>query len=423
MYLSSSRAQDAGRAGAAGGTPGRAPRGARTAVTANVVALGMVSLVTDISSEMVSAVMPVYLVAGLGLSIMQFGFLDGLYSGITVFLRLAGGHVADRFSARKKVAAAGYGLSAVSKLGFPLVGSSVPGIGTLLAVDRAGKGLRTAPRDALISLSSTPEAQGRAFGVHRALDTAGAFAGPLIAFVILSAVATAYDAVFVVSFCVGLLGLLILLLFVRDRPAPAGTSRAASWRAALGLLRGAPFRRLCGCAALLGAATVSDAFIYLVLQRELSIEARWFPLLPLGTAGVYLLLAVPMGRAADRLGRRAVFLAGHAALGGVYVLLAGPVGGVVLLVGALALHGVFYAMTDGVLMAAAGAGLPAELRTSGLAVLQTGQAAGRFVSSVAFGWAWTQWGPERAVVCSAVLLAVAVAVSVVVLGGARFRGR
>ncbi|WP_436787359.1 MFS transporter [Yinghuangia sp. YIM S10712] len=418
MYVASSRGRDAGLGNAVGGST----RG-RGVVTANVVALGVVSLVTDISSEMVTAVMPVYLVTGLGLSILYFGFLDGLYSGVTVALRLAGGHVADRFSARKKVAAAGYGLSAVSRLGLPLVGASVPGIGTMLAVDRAGKGLRTAPRDALISLSSTPEAQGRAFGVHRALDTAGAFTGPLIAFLILSAVATAYDAVFVVSFCVGMVGLLVLLLFVRDRPGSPDKARAAPWRAGVRLLADAPFRRLCLCAALLGVATVSDAFVYLVLQRELAIAAHWFPLLPLGTAGVYLLLAIPVGRFADRVGRRRVFLAGHAALGGVYVLLAGPFGGAGLLVGTLALHGVFYAMTDGVLMAAAGAELPSELRTSGLAVLQTGQAAGRFVSSVAFGWAWTQWGPEGAVRWSGVWLAVAVAVSVAVLGGARIRGR
>jgi hypothetical protein len=118
-----------------------------------------------------------------------------------------------------------------------------------------------------------------------------------------------------------------------------------------------------------------------------------------------------------------VFLAGHVALGGVYLLLAGPVTGTALLAGTLALHGVFYAMTDGVLMAAAGAGLPPALRTSGLAVLQTGQAAGRFVSSVAFGAAWTRWGPERAVEYSGVALAVALGVSAVALGGARLRGR
>ncbi|MDI2126266.1 MFS transporter [Yinghuangia seranimata] len=418
MYLSSSRSQDTAtgvrrdRARAAGGV-----------VTANVVALGLVSLVTDISSEMVTAVMPVYLVAGLGLSILQFGFLDGLYQGVTVFLRLAGGHIADRFAARKKVAAVGYGVSAVSKLGFPLIGASVPGIGTLLAVDRAGKGLRTAPRDALISLSSTPESQGKAFGVHRALDTVGAFTGPFIAFLILSAVATAYDAVFVVSFCVGAVGLLMLLLFVRDRPSPASERKAASTRAGLRLLRDAPFRRLCGCALLLGAATVSDAFVFLVLQRRLDLAGHWFPLLPLGTAGVYLLLALPMGLVADRVGRRTVFLLGHVALGGVYALLAGPVGGLALLAGVFVLHGTFYAMTDGVLMAAAGAGLPAPLRTSGLAVLQTGQAAGKFVSSVAFGWAWTRWGPERAVMWSGAALAVAFAVSAAVMGGARARAR
>ncbi|MGC0414919.1 MFS transporter [Embleya sp. AB8] len=408
MYVSSTRAESAIERPASG-------RGA--VVTGNVIALGMVSLVTDISSEMVTAVLPVYLVTGLGLTMLQFGFLDGLYSGVTVFLRLVGGHLADQFAARKQVAVVGYGISAVAKLGLPLVGASVPGIGAVLAADRAGKGLRTAPRDALISLSSTPQAQGRAFGVHRALDTVGAFTGPLVAFTILAAVGTAYDAVFVVSFCVGLVAVAMLVLFVRDHRDPVG--RRPGWRDGVRLLRDRPYRRLCVVAALLGLVTVSDAFVYLLLQHRLAIEPHWFPLLPLGTAGVYLVLALPLGRLADRIGRRRVFLAGHGALFGAYLLLGGPLGGVPLLLAVLALHGVFYAATDGVLSAAVGARLPAAGRAGGMAVVQTGQAAGRFVSSMIFGVLWTAYGPTVAIRLLAVALAVALAASVPVLVGRR----
>ena len=173
MYIAASRTSDL-----AAGTD-RKP--ALKRVSANVVALGMVSLVTDVSSEMVTAVLPLYLVLGLGLNPLQFGLLDGLYAGATALVRVLGGHLADRWRRLKAVAGFGYGLSAVCKLGLVAAGSSVAAIGVVLAADRTGKGLRTGPRDALISLSSEPGTLGRSFGVHRALDTVGAFLGPLVA--------------------------------------------------------------------------------------------------------------------------------------------------------------------------------------------------------------------------------------------------
>ena len=410
MYLSETRAGDKAR-------PARAPsprRGRhhwRAMVTANVLALGVTSLITDISSEMVTAVLPVYLVSGLGLSMLQFGFLDGAYSGSTALLRIAGGYLADRFTARKAVAGAGYAMSAVTKLGFPLVGASVPGIGAMMAVDRAGKGIRTAPRDALISLSTPADAQGRAFGVHRAMDTVGAFIGPVVAFALMSLLGTelgtAYDAVFVVSFCVGGIGVAALVLFVRDPFVKRPSDRAAvSLRAGLRLLSRAPFRRACAGACLLGLATVSDAFVYLALQQRTDLAIAYFPLLPLGTTGVYLLAAVPLGALADRIGRWKIFLAGHACLITAYVLLGGGLslrGGAVSLRGGalicvvLALHGLFYAATDGVLMAHAAPLLPEHLRTSGMSLLQTLQTVGRAASSIVFGAAWMVWGPSATV--------------------------
>ncbi|GAB3877587.1 MFS transporter [Kibdelosporangium lantanae] len=373
-------------------------------VSGNVVALGMVSLVTDISSEMVTAVLPLYLVLGLGLNPLQFGLLDGLYAGATAVVRVFGGHVADRWRRLKAVAGVGYGLSAVCKLGLLAAGSSVAAIGAVLAVDRTGKGLRTGPRDALISLSSSPETLGRSFGVHRALDTVGAFLGPLAAMAGLALSLGSYSSVFVASFCVAGVAVMLLVLFVRDRP---GKVVAVSLRHSLGLLRQRDFRRVTVWAVALGLVTVGDSFVYLVLQRRWDVAATYFPLLPLGTAGIYLLLAVPMGRLADRVGRWRVFLGGHLALGAALVLLGGA-SGLVFAVLALALHGVFYAATDGVLMAAAGPLVPSETRATGLAVVQTGQAVARLVSSVLFGLAWTLWDLRPAVFVAAGVLAVVV---------------
>ncbi|MFF1610777.1 MFS transporter [Amycolatopsis sp. NPDC058278] len=401
MYIAASRTSDL-----ASGTD-RKP--ALKRVSANVVALGMVSLVTDVSSEMVTAVLPLYLVLGLGLNPLQFGLLDGLYAGATAVVRVLGGHLADRWRRLKAVAGFGYGLSAVCKLGLVAAGSSVAAIGLVLAADRTGKGLRTGPRDALISLSSEPAALGRSFGVHRAMDTVGAFLGPLVAMAVLALSLGSYPSVFVTSFCIAAVAVLLLALFVRDRPGSADRA-AVSARAALGLLKQQDFRRVALWAALLGLVTVGDSFVYLVLQRRWEIAATYFPLLPLGTAGVYLLLAVPLGKLADRAGRWPVFLGGHAALCLALVLLCGPQAGLWLAVVALGLHGVFYAATDGVLMAAAGPLIPAGLRATGLAVVQTGQAVARMLSSVLFGLAWTLWDLRPAVlVAAACLAAVAIA--------------
>ncbi|OAR26445.1 MFS transporter [Streptomyces sp. ERV7] len=375
-----------------------------------MLALGAVSLITDVSSEMVTAVLPLYLVTGLGLSPLGFGLLDGVYNGFSALVRLVGGHLADRGGRHKSVAVLGYGLSAVCKP-LLLVAGSLPVIGAVLAADRTGKGLRTAPRDAMISLASAPEARGRAFGVHRAMDTAGALLGPLVAFLILRQAVDGYDAVFTVSFCVAAVGVLVLVLFVPGRTAPERAPGAprASLKAALALLGEREVRRLALCALLLGLATVSDSFVYLLLQRRLDVPDRWFALLPLGTAAAFLLLAVPLGRLADRVGRWQVFLGGHAALLCAYALLLPGWRGDALPYVVLALHGLFYAATDGVLMAAAAGGVPAELRSSGLALIQTGQASARFVCSIAFGAAWTAWGDRTALGTAAVALAVCAA--------------
>jgi len=384
-------------------------------VDRNVVALGATSFFSDISSEMVNAVLPLYLMLTLGFSPLQFGLFDGAYQGMSGLLRIAGGVVADRRRRYKEVAGFGYALSAACKLG--LLASQAWGVTTaMLLVDRTGKGIRTAPRDALISLSSTKDRLAESFGVHRALDTAGALLGPVIAFLVLGVAPRAYDAVFVASFCAGLIGLGVLFCFVQNRtPVVSEAAAKPSWRTAAGLLRIPRFRRLVIAGGLLSLVTVSDAFIYLVFQRRTGMPSRPFPLLFVGTALAYLVLAVPLGRLADRVGRAPVFIAGHLVLAATYLILrtAGP--GVPTALLLLGLLGTYYAATDGVLMALTSTALPAELRSSGLAVLTTVTALSRFAAALGFGLMWTWRGPEGAVAVFLVGLVVALPVAVRIL--------
>ncbi|MFF3837195.1 MFS transporter [Streptomyces sp. NPDC001930] len=397
-----------------------APSGVRRRVPGTVLALGTVSLVTDVSSEMVTAVLPLYLVLGLGLSPLQFGLLDGLSTGATALVRLLGGATADRGGRHKQVGGLGYALSACSRLGLLLAGGATGWIATAIAADRLGKGVRTAPRDALITLHSPPEDLGRAFGTHRAMDTTGALLGPLAAFALLWATADAYDAVFAVSFSVGAFGVLLWVLLVPGRtrgdekapvvpagPRARGGFLGGLFGGSLGGLRSRSYRRIVICAGILGAATIGDAFLYLLLQRRLAFDATWFPFLPLGAAAVYLLLAVPAGRLADRTGRRAPLLYGHGALLLAYGLLLTPLPDPVVLLGVLLLLGVFYAATDGVLMALAGPFLTEGRQASGLAVVQTAQALARLGAAVAFGAVWTASGPETALVAALLALTAA----------------
>jgi MFS family permease len=371
-------------------------RGLLGGVGGTVVAMGMVSFLTDASAEMVTAVLPLFLILQIGLTPLQYGVVDGVYQGVTVLVRLVGGYLADRWRRPKLVCAAGYGLSAVSKLGLLGVGSATS-TSLVLAVDRSGKGIRTAPRDAVIAASTKPALLGRAFGVHRSLDTAGAMLGPLLAFLVLLAVPGGFHSVFVVSFCVAVVGVAVLVVFVPDVrwQAQPGAPKV-SGRAIAGLLKDRRLVALTVAAGLLGLVTVSDGFVYLSLQRRLEVPAEVFPLFLLGTSAVYLVLAIPLGRLADRIGRGKVFLAGHAGLVLLYLLLlAGAVPGWLTCAGSLALLGTYYAATDGVLSAGAAEILPAALRSSGLALVQSALAGGRLLSSLLFGLLWTVTGGQQ----------------------------
>ncbi len=396
--------------------------GGRRRVSKNVIFLGINSLLTDISSEMVSTILPLYLLFSLRLAPVQFGIIDGLYQGGAVLVRVASGYVSDRRRDPKGVAATGYGLSAVCKLGFLVIQAPFVALAGLIMVDRVGKGIRTAPRDALISLSTQRENLGIAFGVHRALDTAGAMIGPLLSFVILALAPQSYDAIFVVSFCFAIGGLALLLIFVHNPPRQSDVSALSeriTGRDVAGLLRAPGFRFVLAISAALSLVTVSDSFLYLSLAEQDQLNVVFFPLLFVGTALVFMVLAVPFGRLADRIGRGPVFVAGYGVLALAYasVLIPDtvPLGFLITLV----LLGAYYAMTDGVLQALASSLLPDNLRGSGLGLLASATGGARLVASIAFGLAWTVWGLQTALAVFLVGLVATFSLTALILRGRR----
>jgi MFS family permease len=370
---------------------------------------------------MVSSTLPLYLFVHLQLSAVQFGVIDGLYQGVTAFARLASGLVSDRWRHYKLVAAVGYGLSAVCKLGLLATGSSWGSVAAVLSADRLGKGIRTAPRDAMISLTTRPEALASAFGVHRAMDTIGVLVGPLLAFWIVSSMPNRFDALFVVSFAIALIGLAILVLLVDGRRSGDLEKKRRVTVDLAGLLRNRPFVSISAVAALTSFVVVSDAFFYLLLQWKRGSGAESIPLLYAGTASSYLVLAAPLGRLADRIGRSTVFLMGQACMVLIYAGVAMLDIDLWMLVLFLLLHGAYYAATDGVLAALVSGSTPEETRASGLAALSTATSLTRLAGSVLAGVIWSWRGPGAVVTLALAATLAAVILSALALKGVRDR--
>jgi MFS family permease len=341
--------------------------------------------------------------------------IDGLNQGVSALVRIAGGWAADRSSHPKWVAMVGYGSSCVARVGL-LLASGFGAIAAVVTADRLGKGIRTAPRDTMIAQASPPGELGRAFGVHRALDTTGAVIGPVLAFVLLWLVPDGYLTVMVISLAFAVIGVLVLGLFVeepraRTRPRDPEPRPAFRWAdvASGGQLR------LLVVAGVLGVLTVSDGFLYLALLDSGGLAVHWFPMLYVGTNVVFLALAVPLGRLADRYGRAAVLVLGHAALLAAYFVVATSAGGPVPLAAALVLLGTFYAATDGVLAALASRLVPASVRATGIASAQTVVALSRMVAAIGFGLMWVALGSSPALLVVAAVLGVVLGPSYLVL--------
>lgn len=401
--------------------------GRRTKVLSqNLLALGFTSFFTDISSEMVVAVLPLFFVAELGVGFFGLAAFEALNQAISAVARIWGGSVSDNRQSHKKTAATGYSISAVTRLG--LIASAFV-TGPALAVpfllgDRVGKGLRTAPRDALISLSTAPNRLAMAFGVHRAMDTAGALLGPVVAFLIWREAEGAFDAIFVISAMVAVIGVAVIWLFAEEKPQREVTSdpdqRRTSqmrqivqqWRE-VRTTKGVP--AIAAGVAMLTLVTVGDAFIYLTIQRTSDMSARYFPLLFAGTAVVYLVLATPLGRLADRIGTRPVFLAGNALMIMLYLILGFSSLGTTAAVLCLGLLGAYYAATDGVVPAMVSQIVPTHIRASGIAWISVVIAASRGLSALLFATLFASLGKTPTMVTLAIAMGASIAIGIQLL--------
>jgi len=293
-----------------------------------------------------------------------------------------------------------------------------------VAADRFGKGIRTAPRDALISLSVPPANAAAAFGVHRAFDSAGAMLGPLVALLIMWRIPGRFDVVFVSSFAIALIGLAALTLFVDNVRPGAGARAEVHSSVRLLPAEDAARRRLMPlviAASLLSAATIGDAFLYLLIQRQSAFNAAFFPLLYVGTACSYLFLAVPLGRLADLTSRRLTLLGGHVLLVLAYLVPILTAAGAVRIGACVLLLGAYYAATDGVFMALAAERCRPEERAGSMSLVGTVMSGGRFLGALGFGALWTTFGATAGALVAAGALAAAIVASGVALGVAARR--
>ncbi|SFG90976.1 Major Facilitator Superfamily protein [Duganella sp. CF458] len=388
----------------------RSRRGARRqpgqALPRTVYALGATSLLTDVSTEMVASVLPVYLMLALHLSPAEFGVADGLFrGGAAVAALLLGGLLTYGSGRSKLIAGAGYGMSVLAKLAL-LASGAFAAIVACLALDRLGKGLRAAPRDTILAASVAPHQLGLAFGTHRAMDGAGALAGPLLAAGLLWLAPQQYTLLFLVALAFALAGMAV---FGRLVPADAaGTLPASAPRAQDRLALRTHWqrclppacRKLLAAAMLLSLFTVSEGMIYAQMQQSFALEPFMQPLLPVGTAAAFLLLAAPIGWLADRAGRLRVFVGAHIVLLPLYGLLWGAAGATPPVWQAAALVlllGCYVAATDGVLMAAVAAAVPPAARGMSLALFAAGIAAAKLASSMLFGILWDRYDVTGAV--------------------------
>ena len=256
---------------------------------------------------------------------------------------------------------------------------------------------------------------GEALGLHRALDTGGALLGPLLAVFLFSVAPGSYQTVFVASFLIALVGLALLWLFVENRVPLAAHARGCGIRSQR-CGRTGRSGASCSPPRLLSVPAVSDSFLFLTARNRVGIEQRWFPLLFVAESVVYLVLALPLGRLADRIGAGRVLLGGQIALGASFALLVAGPSKTVLLVALPACLGVFFAATDGVLAALASEAVPGLARTTGLAVVGVVLAAGQAaLAATGYGTVWQRDGPHAAVTAALVALVVAGAAAAVVL--------
>lgn len=364
--------------------------GSLGAIPRGVWALGFVSLFMDVSSEMIHALLPIYLVAVLGTSVLTVGFIEGIAEATAMITKIFSGALSDWLGRRRLLAAIGYGLAAFTKPIFPLADS----VGWLIAarfIDRVGKGIRGAPRDALVADLTPASLLGASYGLRQALDTVGAFLGPLIAIGLMMLTADNFTVVFWIAVIPAFisLGLMVFAVGEPRRTASQNGSRRLQLRDAKRL--SPAFWAVVAAATILTLARFSEAFLLLKAQK-IGLAAALVPAVLVVMNVAYALSAYPAGAASDRLGR------GGLLLGGVVLLIVADL--VLAFAGSLPLvflgtivWGLHMGLTQGLLATLVADTAPADLRGTAFGVFNLACGIATLLASVIAGMLWDAYGP------------------------------
>ncbi|NMG28514.1 MFS transporter [Aromatoleum evansii] len=362
--------------------------------------LGFVSLLMDVSSELIHSLLPVFLVTSLGAGALAVGLIEGAAEATALIVKVFSGALSDYWGRRKPLAVLGYGLGAISKPLFALATSA----GMVLAarlIDRVGKGIRGAPRDALVADIAPPEVRGAAFGLRQSLDTVGAFLGPLLAMGLMLLWANDFRAVFWVAIIPGFLSVALLFFGVREPERPPGTP-------VLNPIRRENLRQLpraywwvVGIGALFALARFSEAFLVL-RALDAGLPVAYTPLVLIGMNVVYSLTAYPFGRLADSMNHARLLALGLVVLVAADLALAQGAEWPWLVAG-IALWGLHMGMSQGLLATMIADTAPAALRGTAYGVFNLVSGIGLLLASALAGLLWEQFGAAWAFVAGAAL--------------------
>jgi MFS family permease len=361
-------------------------------------------MLMDISSEMVHSLLPMFLVGSLGVSVLVVGLIEGLAEATALIVKVFSGSLSDYLGKRKGLAVLGYALGALSKPLFA-ISSGAGLVITARLIDRVGKGIRGAPRDALVADIAPPEVRGAAFGLRQSLDTVGAFTGPLLAVGLMLLWANDFRAVFWVAVIPGLLSVLLLMVGVTEPERHADAPRTNPINRANMRRLSAAYWWVVGIGAVFTLARFSEAFLVLRAQ-QLGVGMAWVPLVMVAMNLVYAASAYPFGWLSDRVSHSRLLVAGLLVLILADAVLAVSTDWVSLLIG-VALWGVHMGMTQGLLATMVADTAPADLRGTAFGLFNLVSGVAMLVASVVAGWLWETQGASFTFVGGAIFAVMA----------------